>query len=75
MISRLLFPSPVCKGFAVFVDHGYVVCVGVGVDTRDDFCWFACQDGNCPSVEFNTDRGAGQVGRQNGNGTGRIRLL
>jgi hypothetical protein len=24
------------EGFAVFVDHGYVVCVGVGVDTRDD---------------------------------------
>lgn len=33
------------EGFAVFVDQGHVVCVGVGVDTRDDFCWFACQDG------------------------------
>ena len=36
------------EGFAVFVDDGHVVCVGVGVDTRDDFCWLACQDGNAP---------------------------
>lgn len=32
----------------MFIDDGYVVCVGVGVDTRNDFCWFACQDGNAP---------------------------
>ena len=52
MIFR--YPDPtaqeflVREGFAVFVDHGDVVGVGVGVDTRDDFCWLACQDGNAP---------------------------
>jgi len=58
VMKSMIFRYPeflVREGFAVFVDDGYVVCVGVGVDTRDDFCWFACQDGNCPSLASNAD--------------------
>jgi hypothetical protein len=44
---------PVREGFAVFVDDGHMVCVGVGVDTGDDFACLICHDGTCPSVEIN----------------------
>lgn len=42
---------PVCEWFAVFVDDGHVVCVGVGVDAGHDCGRFVCQDGMCPQSD------------------------